>query len=461
MAGAHFTKRRDPRDLAEPRLSRRRRLGHGRRGAHLFRRLGPPPDAVAGGGAWPGCRARPRASIRASTRQPPRPGRARCWPRWCETGAITATQAQQAAAQIAFPPHRPSRAGWFADWAAGQAEPLLPPDADATLRTTLDPRLQAVAETRLTALLAGPGAAHGASQGAVVVLDAASGAVRAMVGGRDYRDSPYNRAVLARRQPGSAFKPFVWLAALENGHAAGRHGAGRADPASATGARTNFERRYLGEITVEEALAQSINTAAVRLLLQCGRPARRGAAAPSGCGIADRLPDNASLALGTGEVGLLELAAAYAPFFNGGERVTPFGVAARSPRGAHRRGADHAAGAGDRSRPGRDDGAHAGRGGVARARARRRRCPGATVAGKTGTTQDSRDAWFIGWTDGEIIGVWLGNDDNAPMKDVHGRRPAGTAVPRHRGVRAIMARRGGRLAPTMRAGFTGSATRGR
>ncbi|MGH7153383.1 MAG: transglycosylase domain-containing protein, partial [Acetobacteraceae bacterium] len=120
------------------------------------------------------------------------------------SGDITAAQAQAAAAQISFASRPRIAGGWFADWAAGQSEQTLPPDEDATLRTTLDERWQATAESRLAALLAGPGAAHGATQGAVVVLDAATGAVRAMVGGRNYRDSSYNRATLARRQPGSA-----------------------------------------------------------------------------------------------------------------------------------------------------------------------------------------------------------------------------------------------------------------
>ncbi len=294
---------------------------------------------------------------------------------------------------------------------------MLPPDEDATLRTTLDPRLQSVAEARLAALLAGPGAAHNASQGAVVVLDAASGAVRAMVGGRNYHDSSFNRATLARRQPGSAFKPFVWLAAMEKG-------VGPDDTVLDAPIRLgnwsphDFEPRFLGEITVEEALAQSINTAAVRLLLRAGGP-RAVAAMAQRCGIADRLPDNASIALGTGEVGLLELAAAYAPFFNGGRRVTPFGVAAITAEGRTAAAAitppeqaidpDLAA-----------DMARMLAAVVSRGTGRDAAIAGRAVAGKTGTTQDSRDAWFIGWTNGEIIGVWLGNDDGAPMKDVLG-----------------------------------------
>ncbi|HEY6430557.1 MAG TPA: PBP1A family penicillin-binding protein [Acetobacteraceae bacterium] len=332
-------------------------------------------------------------------------------------GDITTTQAQQAAAGMRFAGNGLTEGGWFADWAAGQAEQMLPPDEDATLRTTLDPRLQAVAEKRLTALLAGPGAAHNASEGAVVVLDAASGAVRAMVGGRDYRDGSYNRATLARRQPGSAFKPFVWLAALETGI---RPDDTVLDAPIRLGnwSPHDFERRYLGEITVEEALAQSINTAAVRLLLRAGGP-RAVMRQAELCGITDRLPDNASLALGTGEVGLLELATAYAPFFNGGRRVTPFGVASVTAQGrtvaAPITPPEQVVDPDLAAMMARMLAAV-----VSRGTGRDAAVPGRTVAGKTGTTQDSRDAWFVGWTDGEIIGVWLGNDDGVPMKDVLG-----------------------------------------
>jgi penicillin-binding protein 1A len=326
-----------------------------------------------------------------------------------DTGAISQAQAQAAAAQIAFPPAAPIAAGWFADWAAAQAQPELSPNADAIVHTTLDARLQSVAEARLAALLDGPGAAAHASQGAVVVLDVASGAVRAMVGGRDYRSGSFNRAVEARRQPGSAFKVFTWLSALQKGLTPDSTvldapiRIGRWSPA-------DFEHRYLGEITLQEALAQSINTAAVRLLLQAGGP-RVVAANAARLGIADRLPDNASIALGTGEVGLLELAAAYAPFFNGGNRVTPFGVgsyAALHPPVAAIT-AEHA------SMMARMLGAVVS-GGTGRAAA----VAGRAVAGKTGTTQDFRDAWFIGCINDTIIGVWLGNDDNRPMRDVMG-----------------------------------------
>jgi penicillin-binding protein 1A len=339
-----------------------------------------------------------------------------------ETGAIPAEQARAAASQIAALPRPVRAAGWFSDWVSEQADPLLPDGADATIRTTLDTRIQATVETRLKSLLEGPGAEANVTQGAVVVLDAQTGNVRALVGGRDYRASPFNRAVVARRQPGSAFKPFVWLAAIEAG-ARPDDTVLDAPIRRGTWSPGNFDNRFRGEITLEEALAQSVNTAAVRLLIQAGGP-RPVAAAAARLGIADRLPNNESLALGTAEVGLLELTAAYAGFFNGGLRITPTGIDALASEGrtiALTRPApprvidpDHAAMM-----------ARMLSAVVARGSGRAAAIPGRATAGKTGTTQDNRDAWFIGWTDagrpgGRMIGIWLGNDDNRPMNNVTG-----------------------------------------
>lgn len=323
-----------------------------------------------------------------------------------EAGAISADQAQAAARRIVFA-RSPVAPGWFADWVADQSRSLVAPDADAVLRTTLDNHDQAVADDRLTTLLDGPGVAANVQQGAVVILDTASGAVRAMVGGRNFHTSPFNRAVLARRQPGSAFKPFVWLSALEAGMTPddtvldGPVRIGNWRPA-------NFEHRYLGQVTLEEALAQSINTASVRLLLQSGG-AKAVAATAARLGIADKLPNDASLALGTGEVGLLELTTAYAPFFNGGNRVVPFGLD-RTPHQP-----EPVVGATEAAMMAQMLGAV-----VSQGTGRAAAVPGQVVAGKTGTTQDFRDAWFIGSVKGVVIGVWLGNDDNQPMKGVMG-----------------------------------------
>ncbi|MBU6497676.1 MAG: PBP1A family penicillin-binding protein [Rhodospirillales bacterium] len=362
----------------------------------------------------------PRAPSRFSPRVNPQLATARArevLTAMAETGVITPAQAQAASAQIALPAPPPAAAGWFADWAAERAVARLPPGADAVVHTTLDLPMQRAVDARLGAMMAGPAATAGASQAAVVVLDATSGAVRAMAGGRDYRTSPYNRAVLARRQPGSTFKPFVWLAALEKG---ARPDDTVLDAPIRVGgwAPADYERHFLGPITLEEALAQSVNTAAVRLLLQAGGP-RAVAAVAHRLGIADALPDDASLALGTGEVGLLEMAGAYASFFNGGFRVAPMATQALLADGRPV-ALGHAA-------PVRvvDPNLAAMMvrmmaAVVSRGTGRAAALAGHVVAGKTGTSQGYHDAWFIGWTGNLVIGVWMGNDDNAPMKGIVG-----------------------------------------
>ena len=338
-----------------------------------------------------------------------------------DTGAISKAEADAAAAHIAFSA-RPATAGWFADWAAEASQALISPGADAVLHTTLDTRLQAVAEARLDALLDGPGALAGVGQGAVVVLDAATGAVRAMVGGRDWRASPFNRATAARRQPGSVFKPIVWLAALEHGL---RPDDTVLDAPLRIGGWTpqNFDGTFHGTVTLEEALAQSLNTASVRLMQQAGGP-RGVAAVARRLGIADSLPDDLSLALGTGEVGLLELSLAYATLFNGGRGVVAQAIDAidadRRTLPAPRPPQERVVAPDLAAMMVRMMAAV-----VSRGSGRAAAVPGRLVAGKTGTTQDYRDAWFIGLVGGgavggTIIGVWLGNDDGRPMRSVSG-----------------------------------------
>lgn len=332
------------------------------------------------------------------------------------TGALSPREAASAAARIAFPAYPAPDANWFADWAEEQALPVLPEGQDVRLETTLDTRLQDRAQARLTATLDGPGKAARASEGAVVALDAVSGALRALVGGRE--PGGFNRAVQARRQPGSAFKPFVYLAALENGGATPETQVldaplrlGGYNPANDTG-------HYQGEITLEEALAQSSNTAAVRTLMVAGGPAAVGRLAHR-LGLPEQFGDNVSLALGTTEVGLLELTAAYAPFCNGGFRVHPYGVEAwRGARGtvALRHAEPERVIAPREAAMMAQMLARVVSGGTGRAA----RVPGLAVAGKTGTTQENRDAWFVGCTGHTLIGVWLGNDDGHTMRGVTG-----------------------------------------
>jgi penicillin-binding protein 1A len=285
------------------------------------------------------------------------------------------------------------------------------------LRTTLDPVLQAAAEARIDAILAGPGARAGVHQGAVVALDAATGAVRAMAGGKDYRNSPFNRATQARRQPGSAIKPFVFLAALEAG-------IGPQDMIADTALNlggwspSNGPWRARGEISVEEALAQSVNTSAVRLMQRAGGH-RKVAEAARRAGLDGPFPRDGTIALGTGEVTLLDLVAAYAPFANGGFRVEPFGVAQVQAEGRPwplPRPDPARAFAPEHMEAMRAMMAAV----VARGTGRAAATPGRAVIGKTGTTQEYRDAWFIGISGGLVMGVWLGNDDGVPMDNVAG-----------------------------------------
>ncbi len=332
------------------------------------------------------------------------------------TGAITAAQEAAADAAIRFPP-RPAPSGWFADWVAEQAQQIVPEGADAVVRTTLDPRLQRVAEERLRAVLDGPGAAAHASEGAVVVLDAATGTVRAMVGGRDPEAGGFNRAVLARRQPGSAFKPFVWLNALEHGFTPD---STVLDAPLRIGSWSpqDFEGCCRGEVTLTQALALSLNTASVRLMQETGGPAATAAVARR-LGIEDALPDNLSLALGTGDVGVLEMAAAYGAFFNGGNRVHPTGIAAAEADG------QHLAISGEAPEPVISPAEAQAMvrmlaAVVATGTGRAAAVPHRFVAGKTGTTQDSRDAWFVGAVGRTVIAVWMGNDDGSPMRGVLG-----------------------------------------
>ncbi len=334
-----------------------------------------------------------------------------------ETGAIPAAAAMTEAEALRFPPAPSRDAGWFADWVRDGIGDRAPATSDLLLRTTLDSRLQAAVEARLDAILTAQGRAAGVSQGAVVAIEAGSGAVRAMAGGRDYRSSPFNRATQARRQPGSAFKPFVYLAAIEAG---ARPDDMVSDAPISLGGWSpgNGHWRMRGEITIEDALAHSVNTAAVRVMQRGGGP-RSVAAVAQRLGLPGPFPRDASIALGTAEVTLLDLVTAYAPFANGGRRVAPFGVAEARAEGRAIAWLPPApspvisAEAADAMR--RMMAAT-----VARGTGRAAAVPGLPVAGKTGTTQDNRDAWFIGIAGGLVMGIWLGNDDATPMEGVAG-----------------------------------------
>jgi penicillin-binding protein 1A len=290
-------------------------------------------------------------------------------------------------------------------------------DQDIVVSTTLDPAVQSAAEKALTEELDKKGQKFGVAQGAVVALDL-DGAVRALVGGRNYAESQFNRAVSAKRQPGSAFKPFVYLTALEAGLTPDtvREDA----PINLKGWQPeNYSHEYFGPVTLTKGLALSLNTVAVRLGLEVGPKAVAKTA--HRLGIASDLQANASIALGTSEVTPLELVSAYAPFANGGVAVQPHIILkVRTAEGKLLY-----------QRKGLSNGRIVEPQYVAMMNtmmqetlltgtARKAELPGWQAAGKTGTSQDFRDAWFVGYTSHLVAGVWLGNDDNSPTKHVSG-----------------------------------------
>lgn len=290
-------------------------------------------------------------------------------------------------------------------------------DGDVTVLTTIDTKLQSSAETILVEALAAQGAKQGVSQGAVVSM-ASDGGIRALIGGRDYTKSQFNRATAAKRQPGSAFKPFVYLAALEKGLTPDTI---RDDsPVSFKGWEPeNYSRTYRGPVTLQTALAHSLNTIAARLISEVTpreviRTAQR-------LGINSALQPNLSLALGTSEVTPVELTAAYATFANGGQSVLPYVIREVKSSAGKVIYARAATSFGPVIQPQTLSMMNAmlhevmvsGTGAKAN-------IPGWEVGGKSGTTQDFRDAWFVGYTARLVTSVWLGNDDNSAMKRVAG-----------------------------------------
>ncbi len=335
-----------------------------------------------------------------------------------EAGFLTRAQALEAlASQPGQPRLANLRARYYADWVIGQIKDYVGRiDSDLTVVTTLDPRLQAIAEDELVAMLAGEGVERGAGQAAFVALSP-DGAIRAMVGGRDYGESQFNRSVQALRQPGSAFKAFVYLAAME----AGRRPDDRmSDAPVAIGdwQPRNYADRYFGEVTLREAFARSLNSVAVRLTEQLGP--ERVAEAARRLGITSDLEVAPSLALGASEVTLLELTSAYATFANRGHGVWPYGILEiRDATGYviyRRRGGGLSplvsAYNVDQMTDLMTASVEWGTGKAAQI--------GHPAAGKTGTSQEFRDAWFVGFTRDLVAGAWLGNDDGTPMKGVTG-----------------------------------------
>ncbi|MDR9394090.1 MAG: PBP1A family penicillin-binding protein [Roseovarius sp.] len=316
--------------------------------------------------------------------------------------------------------------GYFADWVMGDGPEFFTRDTteDVIIKTTLDQRLQKAAEDALKHVFDTKVRDGSEAQAAILVMSA-DGAVRAMVGGRKTKvTGAFNRATMANRQTGSAFKPFVYATALELGYSHDSTvvdepycldiaGSGRWCP-------ENYTREHYGRVTLTQALQRSLNVPAVKISESVGRDLVRKVA--SDFGIASDLADGPALALGASESTLLEMTGAYAGILNGGSSVTPYGLKELRLLGEDAPLMNAGGGIGERVI--REDAAreliHMMSRVVDGGTGARAKLPGREAAGKTGTTQAARDAWFLGFTADYVAGVWMGYDDNTPLTGVTG-----------------------------------------
>ncbi len=336
-----------------------------------------------------------------------------------DEGYITEADLRASQENVPVPRRKPGTSGdarYFADWITDQVNGLLAnAPQDIVIHTTLDLGMQRAAESRLDDALASESKSN-VSQGAIVTLSP-DGAVRAMVGGRDYGESQFNRATQARRQPGSAFKPIVYLAAIERGlypddvfeDAPIRIGKWSPE---------NYDSEYRGQVTARDALAHSINTVAVRIAQQIG--VSKVVETARALGVTSPLSPDLSLALGTNTVSLIELTGVYATIAGAGRVVAPYAIKEirnRDGQIIYRRSdmnmpvnvnPNAVSMLVDMMRS------------VIQYGTGRRAALDRPVAGKTGTSSSYHDAWFVGFTADYVTGVWLGNDDNTPMKKVTG-----------------------------------------
>jgi penicillin-binding protein 1A len=338
-----------------------------------------------------------------------------------ETSAITEAQRDKALAQS---PHVWKRAAgepaqYFVDWIDGQTRRLVNGAAlarDLVVDTTLDQGAETAASEATSAVL-GRYRGRGVAEAAVVSLDG-YGRVRAMIGGADYQQGPFDRAVDAHRQAGSSWKPFVYLTALEAGRTPDSPVVD--EPVTINGwSPADYEPEYLGPITLETALAHSINTVAARLADELGRP--NVAATARRLGITSPINTDPAMALGTTTVTPMEMAQAYDAFANGGVRVSAYGVERIRLAGGQTLYAHPPLVATSTiGNPPLSDLNKMLRTVITSGTGVKAGFPGYDIAGKTGTTSDYRDAWFCGFTGGLTTVVWMGKDDNSPMARITG-----------------------------------------
>ncbi len=320
-----------------------------------------------------------------------------------------------------------SAGGYFADWVMDDGPAFLTRDTteDVIIKTTFDPAIQRAAEAALTDVFETKVSPGSKAQAAIVVMSA-DGAVRAMVGGRKFKGvaGQFNRAIQAKRQTGSAFKPFVYATALELGY----HWNDRVEdapytinvPGSGAYSPKNYSRDYKGVVTLTTALAESLNIPAVKVSETVGRENVQRVA--EDFGVEGDLADGPALALGVSESTLLNMTGAYAGFLNGGSSVRPYGLIELRLQGDDQPLIGQTGGLGERviSEEAARQLVYMLTQVIERGTGRRASLGDRPAAGKSGTTQAARDAWFLGFTADYVTGVWMGYDDNTPLTGVTG-----------------------------------------
>ncbi|MEM7470299.1 MAG: PBP1A family penicillin-binding protein [Pseudomonadota bacterium] len=338
----------------------------------------------------------------------------------------TADEVAANAAPASLSPAAKQRAGgFFVDWVMKTAPDFLTRDTteDVVIHTTFDNRLQTAAEEALDYVFETKVSKESKAQAAIVIMSS-DGAVRAMVGGREKVTGGFNRATDAKRQTGSAFKPFVYAAAMDLGF---QYDSTVEDapitidiPGSGPYSPKNYERDFKGLMTLTDALRLSINTVAVSVSEAVGRENVRDVA--TRFGIDNKLADGPALALGASESTLLEMTGAYAGILNGGNAVTPYGLTELRLKGDNQPLMGKEGGIGERviSPQAAQQLTYMMYRVVSDGTGARARLSDREVAGKTGTTSAAKDAWFIGFTSQYVVGVWMGYDDNTPLRGVTG-----------------------------------------
>jgi penicillin-binding protein 1A len=336
-----------------------------------------------------------------------------------QTGVLSQQQAgtaRQNPAVLHVPPEAPAGSNYFLDTMASEVKSLVGANTgDLTIRTTLDRQLQQIGESVIAKRLAAVGSAKNVHQAALIAM-APDGAILAMVGGRDYNNSQFNRATQARRQPGSLFKLFVYLAAMREGLTPQTTVVDQPIQVG-TWEPENYGERYYGPVTLRTAFAHSLNSVAVQLAESVG--VKTVIETTKRLGVRSQLPEVPSVALGSGDVTLLEMTSAFAAISKNATKVDAYTAReiTKADRDLYTRPAPPAAQADSPL-------VHSEMidllSSVVREGTGRAAQIDQSVAGKTGTSQDYRDAWFVGFTSDLVVGVWVGNDDNAAMKNVTG-----------------------------------------